>query len=199
MFHLLLANDKQIYESVISNSTMIVTGTSSLHDWEMTVEDFNCDVTFVVGNPSIKLLDLSFSAQAKSIKSHNSIMDNKTYKAVNANKYPTIQFKSSDIEFELPLDNSLGFTVPGELTLAGKTKKINLPFKAKINSDNMVEVTGSKTLKMTDFGIDPPVAILGTLKTGNNVTVHFSLIMELQTNKYRSRNENDEEKNTNDS
>jgi hypothetical protein len=33
--------------------------------------------------------------------------------------------------------------------------------------------SGSKILKMTDFNVEPPVVLMGTLKTGNEITVTF--------------------------
>jgi hypothetical protein len=36
-------------------------------------------------------------------------------------------------------------------------------------------VKGTKQINMTDFNIKPPTAMMGTLKTANEVTVSFDL------------------------
>ncbi len=179
LVHPLASSDLQMYNSVLSKSSLKVTGTSSLHDWEMSVDDFSCQVTFIMGNPSIKLLDINFNAEANSFKSHSNIMDNKTLKAIRADEHPIIQFKSNNIDFKIPLENESNGILPGELTIGGKTTHVNLPFKVEMISDESVEVTGTIQLKMTDFEIDPPTALLGTLQTGNEIEIHFKLIFEM--------------------
>jgi len=42
-------------------------------------------------------------------------------------------------------------------------------------------VTGSLDLLMTDFGIEPPTAMLGTIKTDAKVTVRFETVLTRQT------------------
>jgi hypothetical protein len=44
-------------------------------------------------------------------------------------------------------------------------------------SGNRIQIKGSKKVKMTDFNISPPTAMLGTLKTGDEVTISFTLVM----------------------
>ena len=43
--------------------------------------------------------------------------------------------------------------------------------------DGQFRLTGSLPLLMTDFGIDPPKAMPGTLKTGDRVVVHFDVVV----------------------
>jgi polyisoprenoid-binding protein YceI len=38
-----------------------------------------------------------------------------------------------------------------------------------------VNATGMVPIKMTDFGIKPPTAMFGTLRTGDEVKVNFAL------------------------
>ena len=41
--------------------------------------------------------------------------------------------------------------------------------------DQIINIKGEKTLKMSDFDVKPPTALLGTLKTGNDITIKFNL------------------------
>jgi hypothetical protein len=58
--------------------------------------------------------------------------------------------------------------------LAGVTKRISVPFTG-VQAGDKVSINGSKELKMSEFNIKPPTAMLGTLKTGDQVTVAFQL------------------------
>jgi hypothetical protein len=41
-------------------------------------------------------------------------------------------------------------------------------------TNNNVTFTGKKTIKMTEFEVEPPTALLGTIKTGDEVTISFN-------------------------
>jgi hypothetical protein len=54
------------------------------------------------------------------------------------------------------------------------TKRIQLTF-AGTHTGNKITIKGSKELNMNDFKIKPPTAMMGTLKTGEQITVSFQL------------------------
>ena len=43
-------------------------------------------------------------------------------------------------------------------------------------SDGSVQFIGSVTFNMTNFNIDPPTAVMGTIKTGDEITIKFQVI-----------------------
>jgi hypothetical protein len=57
------------------------------------------------------------------------------------------------------------------------TKEIELSLRPETD-DNGIKLEGSYSLKMTDYGVDPPKALLGAIKTDNEVTINFSLLFE---------------------
>jgi polyisoprenoid-binding protein YceI len=63
----------------------------------------------------------------------------------------------------------------GTLTVAGKKSTIEMDVTANRLTDGTVKATGMVPIKMTDFGIKPPTAIFGRLKTGDDVKVNFEL------------------------
>ena len=72
-------------------------------------------------------------------------------------------------------------TRPGALTIAGAEKSVNLDVTATRLSDGGIRADGELPLLMTDFGVKPPTAMLGTLRTSNKVTVKFSLLVGPET------------------
>ena len=45
--------------------------------------------------------------------------------------------------------------------------KISMPAKGTM------QFAGVQTIKMTDYGVTPPVALFGTLTTGDEITINF--------------------------
>lgn len=178
---ILLSNDsiaRPAFEVIKEKSSITVSGTSTLHNWEMVLKDYRCSLLIVIDDPSITIQKVEFKGISKSIKSDYSIMDKKTYKALKADTYKEIQFVSPSPQ-EIPL-NSKSFKgeITGSLFIVGLTNTINLLFTGEIISDEMIQVTGSKKLAMSEFNIDPPTAILGTLKTGDEIVISFNLVLK---------------------
>jgi polyisoprenoid-binding protein YceI len=63
----------------------------------------------------------------------------------------------------------------GNLTIAGVTKPVKFKSEYQVKGSD-VHFTGSYSFKMTDFGIDPPTAVMGTIKTGDEIVVRFDLV-----------------------
>jgi polyisoprenoid-binding protein YceI len=71
--------------------------------------------------------------------------------------------------------DSFTFKTVGSLTIAGKENKLAMDVTANRLPDGTVKATGMVPIKMTDYGIKPPTAIFGRLKTGDEVKVNFEL------------------------
>lgn len=95
-------------------------------------------------------------------------MDDNAYKALHTNKYKTIIFRITSIKNE-----GSKLIAYGKLTIAGVTNNIQISTDYKFDNDGQMTISGSVTLKMTDYKIDPPTAMFGTIKTGDDITVSF--------------------------
>lgn len=165
------------YYSIDSDYSVVIKGTSNVHDWQSIVEEMKSDIKVSVneeGVLQIKSCDLSIPV--KSIKSEKgSIMDKKTRKAMKESEYPNVKFSLTGFDAVDLSRKNFESTVKGELRIAGVTNQIDFDIKGTYSSTNSIEIKGSHNLKMTDFGIDPPVALLGAMKTGDDVTVEFRI------------------------
>ena len=96
-------------------------------------------------------------------------IDKNMHKALKAAEYPEIRFRLR------ALDLAAG-TATGQLTIAGVEKDVTLNVQVKRQSVGLA-VTGATTLMMTDYGVTPPKAMLGMLKTNPKVTITFELVL----------------------
>ena len=104
-----------------------------------------------------------------SLTSPKDDIDKNMHKALKAVEYPEIRFRLR------ALDVAAG-TATGQLTIAGVEKDVTLNVQAK-RQDAGLAVTGATTLMMTDYGVTPPKAMLGMLKTNPKVTITFELLL----------------------
>jgi polyisoprenoid-binding protein YceI len=155
---------------------MTVQGTSSLHDWESAIEKIECKGFYAMANNSLMdVKDVVVKIPVTSIKStKGKIMDNKTYDAFNYEKYPNIVFTLSAQKIN---EKNSTIDLTGNLAMAGTTKSVNLTANYKILPNGELQIIGSKKIIMTDFGMEPPTAMMGTIKVGNDVSVYFEITL----------------------
>ncbi len=156
-------------------SKVLIKGTSTLHDWESIVE--KTDAQLSTNNPNTNIETLNVKVDVLSIKSGKNLMDKLTYKALKADEYPNITFIFKKGEIIKEDTSYVDIKLIGDLSIAGVTKSVAV--KTKINKQGKpIVLKGTHMLKMTDFGIDPPKALLGTIKTGDEITIEFNLTFE---------------------
>lgn len=161
------------YTLLENSSSIVIKGTSSLHDWESNAEQIQGTSTILIDETGAlsSISELAFTVDAKSIKSGKSIMDGKTYGALKVKKHPQIFFTLTEVT-DITADSLF---VAGELSIAGKTNSVELAATYLVGEDGSLQVMGTEKILMSDYGIKPPKAMLGTLKTGNEVEVVYTV------------------------
>lgn len=91
---------------------------------------------------------------------------------LDAKRYPTIRFVSTAVKPAGPGR----FTVEGDLTLRGKTRRVSLPVTAKL-SEAGFEGAGKLRITHEMFGFEPYSAMLGAISNQEKI----DLILELVT------------------
>jgi|WetSurMetagenome_2_1015567.scaffolds.fasta_scaffold182285_2 hypothetical protein len=163
-----------------NNSTINISGTSSLHDWEMNLKIFDCNVTFHFEGSELKGIEkLAFKCNARDLKSESNLMDKKAYDALKADAFKEITLNLISASAITSAKDIFTGSLTGKLSIAGVTKTVIIPFKGKLITENQLvslEVESSFELSMADFKIIPPTAILGTLKTGDKVKLSLNAV-----------------------
>jgi polyisoprenoid-binding protein YceI len=164
--------------AVSPDVTIKVLGSSNVHDWTMVSTAMESKGEFNLANHSLH--SFSFSLAVTSLKSEHASMDDRTYKSVNAKKFPTISYQltSAVVTGE---KNKYVINTKGSLTIAGVTQPISMDVTAVINADKTITCTGSKKIQLTDYGIKPPTFMLGAMKVYNDLTIQFTLVYKNQT------------------
>jgi hypothetical protein len=164
------------YQSIPSNSSIKVLGSSNIHDWTMKDNDLSAGAAFIFKDGKLSdMTALNFTMKVKNLKSDEELLNTRAYKALNAEKYSTINFKLSAATATPLANGHYTIKASGKMQISGVTKDIVLYADAVQNSDQTVSCTGTAKLKMSDYGISPPTFMLGALKVKDDVTINYNL------------------------
>ena len=169
------------------DSKLWIEGGSNLHDWSCKASaidaSIDVDQAFLTTAPSPTLLrKVQVKVPVRNLKCGHGGMDNNLYKALKADDTAEISYIMATFDV-VPGAVTDSFTVKtvGALTVAGTERTVNMDVTASRLADGSVRAEGALPLLMTDFGVKPPRALLGTLRTDNKITVKFSLLVGPQT------------------
>ncbi|HEY5690776.1 MAG TPA: YceI family protein [Cyclobacteriaceae bacterium] len=154
------------------DSKLTIDGTSTLHDWSMTSSEgrYNAEFEFSEDGKLIKLNALTFSIRFESLKSGSNALDKNAYSTMETEVHKDIIFKLSKA-----LVNPQNIYCTGNLTIAGTTNLIDLDVVYQLTDRGQIICSGAKKLKMSDYHIDPPVFMFGTVRTGDQISISFNV------------------------
>jgi hypothetical protein len=163
---------------------MKLSGTSTLHKWAMNARTFSGEAQFGFKPGSTReltsLKDLTFSLAVLDLKSGEKGLDKNAYKALKTKEYKDITYKLISATISPEKDNKYLIKAQGNLTIAGVTKVVSMDVYCVINDDATITCTGSDKLNMTDYQVKPPSFMLGAMKTGDAITLDFTLVYKKQ-------------------
>jgi polyisoprenoid-binding protein YceI len=179
------ARAQSIRLAVAPESKLWIEGGSNLHGWSCKASSIDAmidvDEAFLKSNSPTLLKKVQVKVPVRNLKCGHGGMDNNLYKALKADDAPDISYILGT--FDVVPGASDAFTVKsvGTLKIAGTEKTVNMDVTASKQPDGSLRAEGELPLLMTDFGVKPPTAMLGTLRTDNKVTVKFTLLVGSQT------------------
>ena len=166
---------------------VVVDGTSNVHAYSASTTTLKVARLQLAGIPAAELLDyvvepgnlagFDVVIPAASLTSPRDGVDKNMHKALKAGQHPDIEFRLRELAARNTAATGatpLGAT--GTLMIAGVERSITLDLVAR-RVGSTLTVTGATDLLMTDFGINPPRAMLGMLKTDPKVTIRFELVL----------------------
>ncbi|MFN4768968.1 MAG: YceI family protein [Candidatus Kapaibacterium sp.] len=169
----------QAEKVTVKSHKMTVAGTSTLHDWKCPASKLvsTGDVT-MEGSDLKSVNNLWVEVESKSIKSDKDAMDEKIYEALKTDAYQKITFQMAKMKSIEKKGDAYSIVASGNLTIAGVSKPVELTVVGKVLPGGDIEFSGSKTMRMTMFNVDPPTAMWGVVKAGDEITIAFTLTMK---------------------
>ncbi len=180
------------YNAKPGNLKMRLEGTSTIHDWQVEgtiiggyIEvgpDFPVEPGQAAtpgkleahGEAKIPVRSL-FSIE-KDGKKYSDRMDQVMYEHMRAKDNPWIVYRIDELVLKEPAkskDAPYVFDAKGTLAVAGVTNSVSMPVNVIPLGDKKLKITGTTSLKMTDFKVEPPNPLGLGIKTGDDVKLIF--------------------------
>lgn len=157
-----------------------ISGTSNLHDWTANVPRLTTTAEMVVNGDRLESISrMVIEVDATAITgSEGNIMTKKIAETLKSDKNPRIVFRMTRVDEISQTGSDFTVRAAGTLAMGGTTRPLDLVVRGKVLPNGEVQFTGVKDMKMTTWQLEPPRAMLGALKTGDDVKVNFSVTLK---------------------
>ena len=165
-------------------SRLWVSGTSTVRAFQCQAAAFDAKIessgadavaAVLAGEKAVSTIEVTVAAEK--LDCRNGTMNEHMRKALKAKEFPTVVFRATSYDLARTSE-SVGVTLNGTLTLGGVEKPITVNAQAKPGADGTLVVSGTREVRMTEFGLKPPTLMLGTMKVDEKITVGFEVVLK---------------------
>ena len=165
-------------------SRLWVAGTSTVRAFQCQAAAFDAKVessgadavaAVLAGEKAVSTVEVRVPAEK--LDCRNGTMNEHMRKALKAKEFPTVVFRAASYDLARTSD-SVAVTLNGSLTLGGVEKPITVKAVAKPGDNGTLVVSGTREVRMTEFGLKPPSLMLGTMKVDEKLTVGFEVVLK---------------------
>ena len=168
----------------VTSARVSLDGTSNIHPYTASTSTVHV-IAMDIGNaPSGELLDYALqpggltafevTIPTISLTSPREGVDKNMHKALKAQEFPEMRFRLGSIT---AAGAGGAYRATGRLTIAGVEKEVTLNLKVSRNTSALT-VSATTDLLMTDYGITPPKALMGMLKTDPKIQIRIELVLD---------------------
>jgi hypothetical protein len=183
----LLSSDTVV--SIDPASELVLYGSSNINKFKCKCMDqfprstikFNKGKTGTSATFSNALLELGVGM----LDCGNKLMNKDLYKTLKGDEYPEIRIELLQVK---QLNNSMleepgtwaTQTVEAALTIAGVRRILELSVRAQQTGLGRFHFVSDKNVLMTDYGLIPPKALMGTIKVNDLIRIHIDMMVEVE-------------------
>jgi polyisoprenoid-binding protein YceI len=167
----------------IDSGKVTISGSSNVHEWTAATSKIRVTRARVAPAAGADLWDTALkpgvieafeiAIPAATLSAPKGDLDKNMHKALKVSEHADITFRL--VRFETAAS---GTRAIGMLKIAGVEKEVALDITTK-RAGATLAVAGRVVLLMTDYGIAPPKAMLGMLKTDPKVTITFETVLAI--------------------
>ena len=166
----------------VASAKVTITGTTNVHGYTASTATvrvsavktgaFDGDLWKLVERPAL-VEAFAITIPSASLHSTKDGIDKNMHKALKATEFKDITFRISSLEAR---GGDGALRALGVLTIAGVSKDITLDLTAQRAGSNL-SISGEIPLLMTDYGITPPKAMMGMMRTDPKIAIRVELVL----------------------
>jgi polyisoprenoid-binding protein YceI len=171
--------------SVRTDSKLWLEGSSNVRDWrcDATTLDASVDFADYRTNPDdpaavAQLRHVQVRVPTRALTCGRSQMDRIMYKALHADDEPDCRQIIGRFDVMSRSNRENEMVMQGTLRVAGRERSVRVPIELERLRDGTLRARGALPILMTDYGITPPSAFFGVLRTENRIVVKFDLLID---------------------
>lgn len=130
---------------------------------------------------AIPRIELQLTIPVRTLGCGNARMERDMYSALRAETHRNISFRFDRvIDAAVVAPHMFLVTVEGQLSLAGETRQKRLALAIERRAPMRYDLRGDLGMRMTDFRVSPPVALMGLIRAHDPLTVRFDLPLTIR-------------------
>jgi polyisoprenoid-binding protein YceI len=165
------------YQISPTRSKVVIDATSNVHPIHSETDGLEGWIDLEVqGGGRVNLTippKAQLSLPVQQLKSGNPLQDRELKRRIDARRYPTIDGQLTEMK-ETAGDGR--YLVSGDVTFLGTTRHYEDEMNVAQIDDSTIELEGSSTFDIRDFGMQPPRILM--LKVAPDVTVTVNIVAE---------------------
>ena len=159
-----------------------IDGDSNVRSWDADVKSVSAELVLTnieditlenLTAESFKSMTITMPVESIDSGSRSLTRNIKNY--LKEDDHPNITFtlnRVTDIQIE---NDSAIITAEGVINAAGKDHTVTMNVNASMNPDGSINFNGEQELLMTSFDIDPPTAVMGTVRARDEFKVIYNV------------------------
>jgi polyisoprenoid-binding protein YceI len=167
--------------NIHDSANMHIYGDSNIKTWDAAVNQVNGSLTLqnledlsAENLTAENFQSLSLTIPVEQIESESGGLTKNIHKYLKGDDYPNITFQLNNVTNITEQNGSLLITASGIVNAAGTDNPVEMQVTANVQNGT-IEFSGTKELLMTDFNIDPPTAVFGTIRSKDEFRVEFNV------------------------
>jgi len=172
----------QTEKSLAPGYSMSIEGTSNVRDWEAEIGTMegslqirNTDGIELAALQPGDFSSLQLRIPVQDIDTDTRRLTRNLKDYLKGDEHPIITFELQQITSLEGSGNRVQIKAVGVVTAAGQSHTTQMNVTAERGDDGSLTFSGSQPLKMTEFGISPPTAMMGAIRAVDDITIHYNV------------------------
>lgn len=174
--------------AVRPDSRLWLEGSSNVRNWRCDATSLDAsvdidDAMHAAASPAARIRRVQVRVPTHALTCGRNQMDHIMYKALHVDDAPECRQIVGRFEVvSAAAGEQPALVMQGTLRIAGRERVVRMPVELEEQADGSVRAKGALAILMTDYGISPPTALFGVVRTENRIVVKFDLLVDRPAN-----------------